>query len=296
MALPHPLYPVGLVIAGRACLVVGGGEVGGRKAAGLAHCGARVTLVAPEVAGALGVLRAEGVAIAPATPDPSTPPSAPGAIVVCRRAYRTGEAARYWLVIAATGRREVDRAVQRDAEAGRVWVNCVDDGAHCSVVLPAVHRDGAVTLAVSTGGSSPALASWLRSRLADGLGESVGDLAALLDCARQALHRAGRSTEGIDWAALLDGPLPDLVRRARTGEARALLAGAVGLTAVELGAADPRPRPSGGCGRDGDDRVGDDAGFAWSRPPAGYEEAPSAGEVSAAEPAEARDPLRRAPR
>ena len=54
-----------------------------------------------------------------------------------------------------------------DAEAAGIWVNSADDPAHCSFILPAVHRDGAVTVSVSTGGLSPALASWLRDRIAD---------------------------------------------------------------------------------------------------------------------------------
>jgi len=48
MGIDADLYPVGLIIAGRPCLVVGGGQVAARKVAGLLTCGAAVTLVAPE--------------------------------------------------------------------------------------------------------------------------------------------------------------------------------------------------------------------------------------------------------
>ena len=53
MPVDAPLYPVGLVVAGRPVLVVGGGRVAARKVADLVACGARVTVVAPEVAPAL---------------------------------------------------------------------------------------------------------------------------------------------------------------------------------------------------------------------------------------------------
>ena len=85
-----------------------------------------------------------------------------------------------------------------------------------------------MTVAVSTGGQSPALASWLRRRLAAQSGAGLGDLAELLGQARQSVHDAGRSTETVDWAALLDGPLPALVRDGQLDEARALVEDATG--------------------------------------------------------------------
>ena len=78
-------------------------------------------------------------------------------------------------------------------------------------------------MAVSTGGASPALAIWLRRRAADALGTGLGDLAGLLDEARRRLQAAGRPTSSVDWPAVLDGPLPQLVRDGRLDEARQLL-------------------------------------------------------------------------
>jgi siroheme synthase-like protein len=200
-------YPVSLDVEGRACLVVGGGPVAARKALGLLRCGAVVTVVAPAVCAAMAEL-------APLTIE--------------RRPYAAGEAGAYRLVVTATGIPTVDGAVFTDAEAAGVWVNSADDRAHCSFILPSVHRDGAVTLAVSTGGQSPALASWLRARLAAQWGDGLGSLADLLARARRSVHDAGRSTELVDWAALLDGPLPGLVRDGRMDEAEALVEAATG--------------------------------------------------------------------
>ena len=88
---------------------------------------------------------------------------------------------------------EVDGAVYADAEAAGVWVNSADDLAHCSFILPAVHRDGAVTVSVSTGGLSPALASWLRTRLAAAVRDGLGTLAQLLGEARSGSVSSGRA-------------------------------------------------------------------------------------------------------
>ena len=201
------LYPVTLDVSGRHCLVVGGGAVAARKAAGLLQCGALVTLVAP-------------------TLSEETEALAPRLHAVERRPYAPGEAAHYRLVITATGVPQVDAAVFDDADAADVWVNSADDREHCSFILPAVHRDGPVTVAVSTSGRSPALASWLRTRLA-GHAAGAGDLADLLGDARARLVATGVASDAVSWAQLLDGPLPELVAAGDLDNARAIVDAAV---------------------------------------------------------------------
>ena len=120
-----------------------------RKAAELLRCGALVTVIAPEVCAAMAELTS---------------------LTIARRHYAAGDAAGYRLVLTATGIPDVDGAVFADAQAAGVWVNSADDVAHCTFILPSVHRDGPVSVAVSTGGTSPALARWLRARLAESTG------------------------------------------------------------------------------------------------------------------------------
>jgi len=218
--LDVPLYPVGLVVAGHPCLVVGGGAIAERKISALLYCQAAVTVVAPEVCTALAILAAQS--------RPNANQSPP--LDVQLRPYQPGEAAGYRLVITATGVRDVDRAVHDDAEAAGVWVNSADDLDNCTFLLPSVHRDGPVTVSVATGGTSPALATWLRRRIATSVGPGLAALAGLLAEARHDLRQRGRSTEHVDWAALLDGPLPDLVRQGRLHDARHLLAHALDAT------------------------------------------------------------------
>ncbi len=204
-----PLYPVVLDVSGRLCLVVGGGPVAARKASALADCGAEVSVIA-------ATLSEEMVELVPRLAG------------VERRTYRRGDAAGFRLVVTATGNPDVDGVVYEDADAAGVWVNSADDRAHCSFILPAVSRDGAVTIAVSTGGRSPALASWLRTRLARLGGPGLGPLAQLLAEARQELRRQGRPTSSVDWASVLEGPLPDLVRAGELDNARAIVVAALG--------------------------------------------------------------------
>ena len=89
-----PLYPVALVLAGRPCLVVGGGPVALRKVEGLLRCAAAVTVVAPE-------LEAELVALAEHP--------APGTLALVRRAFEPRDLDGVQLVVTATGRPEGPR-------------------------------------------------------------------------------------------------------------------------------------------------------------------------------------------
>ena len=204
-----PFYPVSLDVSGRACLVVGGGKVAARKARTLLDCGAIVTVIAPAVGGDMEAL-------------------IPALHALERRPYRRDDASPFRLVVTATGIAEVDGAVYADAEAASVWANSADDLACSSFILPAVHRDGAVTVSVSTGGLSPALASWLRTRLAAECGDGLGILAQLLADARTRLKRAGLRSDSVDWVGLLDGPLPELVRSGDIDGAREMVAAATG--------------------------------------------------------------------
>jgi len=206
----RPVYPVGLVVGGRPCLVVGGGRVAARKVEGLLASGAAVTVVAPEVHEAVAALAASG-AIAAIDESP---------LRVELRTYRRGEVAGYMLAVAATGRTEVDDAVFRDATEAGVWVNVADDVSRCSFLLPAVARRGSVSVAVSTGGASPALATWLRDRIVETIEPAAGELATLLAEVRRRLRERGVPTESVPWRTLLDGSLPALVRQGRVDEAR----------------------------------------------------------------------------
>jgi siroheme synthase-like protein len=194
----EPLYPVNLVLAGRRCLVVGGGRVAARKVAGLLAAGARVDVVAPAVG---EEIKATGAGWA-------------------ERPYRAADLDGAWLVITAADDVDVNRQVKQDGDAAGVWVNAADDPANCSVTLPAVVRQGPVTVTVATGGHSPALAAWLKEHVAAEMGPEVATYALMLSEARDRIRASGRSTESVDWRPVLDWSMLDLIRAGRTAEAR----------------------------------------------------------------------------
>ena len=190
-------YPVNLVVEGKPVLVVGGGRVATGKVRRLVESGARVTVVAPDIS--------DEIASMPVTLE--------------RRPYADGEVASYRLAVTATGT-PVDAQVFAEGEAAGVWVNSADDPAHCAFTLPAVARRGAIQVAVSTGGQSPAMASWLRARFEAELEPALETLLQILHEHREALRSNGTPTEGLAWREALDSGLLDLVRQGRIVEAR----------------------------------------------------------------------------
>jgi precorrin-2 dehydrogenase/sirohydrochlorin ferrochelatase len=201
MPVEGPLYPVNLLVTGRRVLVVGGGRVAAEKARGLLAAGAVVHVVAPSVG--------EDVRGLDVTWD--------------ERPYAQGDVVGYRLAVACTDDPATNQAVFDDGEAAGVWVNAADDPERCSYTLPARLDRGRVLVTVSTGGHSPALASWLRDRLAEQVGDEVDTLAGLLAEARAELLAGGASSLGADWRTALDSGMLDLVRAGRIDEARELL-------------------------------------------------------------------------
>jgi siroheme synthase-like protein len=73
-----------------------------------------------------------------------------------------------WLVVVVD--REQGARVFADASKRRIFCNVEDEPELCTFILPAVHRRGDITVAVSTDGASPVLAQWLRDRFAAQIG------------------------------------------------------------------------------------------------------------------------------
>jgi len=186
-------YPVVLDLNGVPVLVVGAGPIAARKAAGLAAAGAVVHIVAPTVCPAIEAAVLDGH------------------IAQLRmRPFESADLDGVRLVVTATGMPDVDAAVAADATAAGIWVNAADQPADCTFILPAIARNGPLTIAVNTDGSSPALAGRIRDRAADLLSDEVVVAAARLATERASIRASGGSTEDRDWQAALDAVLPPL--------------------------------------------------------------------------------------
>lgn len=199
MPFDQPLYPVNLSLAGRRCLVVGGGPVALSKTKELVVCGATVDVVAPEILDEFADL----------------------AGVIChKRPYASGEVVGFRLAITATSDPEVNRQVFLEGESAGVWVNSADDPANCAFALPARVRQGPLLVTFSTSGSSPALSTWLRRHYGPEFGPEFAELIEILTEERTRLLAEGVSTEGLNWQGALDSGMLDLIREGRLAEAK----------------------------------------------------------------------------
>jgi len=197
-------YPVFLDLRGRRAVVIGGGAVAEQKVRGLLAAGAHVLVVSPEATRGLA-----DFAIA-------------GEVELRRRPYRAGDLAGAWLAIAATDDRAVNRAVWTEAERLGIPLNAVDDLDHCSFIAPAIHRAGAITVAVSTAGKSPALAVRLRERIGRLVGAAEARLCELLGELRPELAARvpDARTRTELWYRIVDSDVIEFVRRGDVEGAR----------------------------------------------------------------------------
>ena len=185
-----PVVPVGLRVEGRTILVVGAGRIAARKAEAYASQGAKLIVVAPEHSADMGRV---------------------SVLTRHHRPFVPEDLDDVWLAVTATGIPAVDGAVYAEAEARRIWCNAADDPEHCSVILPAVSRQGPITISIATGGSSPAVASWLRRRIDALVDDNTLAVAEVAMRVRTAVRQAGLSTEVPGWADVLDRDALELI-------------------------------------------------------------------------------------
>lgn len=192
-------YPVYLNLQGRRCVIIGGGGVAEGKIARLLESGAEIRVISPDAT--RGIQRMADA----------------GAIQWEPRPYRPGDLAGAFIAIAATNNREVNRRIFDEAEARGVMLNAVDDPPNCSFIAPSIVQRGPVTVAISTGGASPALARKLRESLQESGDLAWADLANVMAAARARLRQKGMLT-AIDperWQACIT---PQLLAMAQNGQ------------------------------------------------------------------------------
>ena len=199
-------YPVFLNVRGKKCVVIGGGDVALRKVKVLLEHGAGVEVISPDLCPELAKLAESGK------------------IRAFIREYRAGNFKNAFIVIAATDNRGINQRVVAEARKRAVLVNVVDDAENSDFIVPSHLRRGELTIAVSTGGASPALARKIRSRLEKELGDEYALLASLISEARMEVRQQKLDIDGDGWQEALDlDLLLDLLRKGEKEKARATL-------------------------------------------------------------------------
>lgn len=201
-------YPIFLDLSGKKCLVVGEGPEMAGKVRGLVDAAARVTYVNR---------RAEAAIEALATAD---------LIAWERRDFDVRDLDGCFLVITASG----DNAeIFRLGEERRVLVNAADDPEHCRFSFGSVHRQGDLTIGISTNGVAPALAVRLRERLQQEIGPEYAEFLRMLKEVRSEIgsripdFQARRAL----WYRIVDSDILDQLRQGKRDEAGRALRDAI---------------------------------------------------------------------
>ena len=145
MSASEALFPIFVKLAGRHCVVVGGGTIAEPKVESLLSSGAVVSVVSHTLATNLHWRHLQG------------------ALTWIPRRFDPTDLDGAFLVIAATSDDSVNELVYREADRRGILCNAVDQPPRCHFYFPAVVRRGALQIAISTGGLSPSLAARLRA-------------------------------------------------------------------------------------------------------------------------------------
>ena len=205
-------YPVFLDIADKPVVVIGGGNIAHQKMENLLAAGAKVTVISPELNDEMTALRDDGK------------------FMYLSRPYEPGDIDGYELVFVATDDHEENRRVWNEGRERHIWVNAVDDIPNCDFIMPGIVKQGELILAISTSGTSPAMARKVREDIQAFL---TDDDSALLDLAaevRRELREQGITVKGCEhcqrnnndvWNSALDGEVKKFLHEGKRAEAKA---------------------------------------------------------------------------
>ncbi|MGE4539160.1 MAG: bifunctional precorrin-2 dehydrogenase/sirohydrochlorin ferrochelatase [Desulfovibrio sp.] len=202
-------YPIYVNLQGKRCLVVGAGQVGRRKIATLAACGAAEILVLDMI-----------------VPDESCAEAlAHPAVVFACRPFAPADLDGRFLVIASTDDEALNWEISRECERRGILCNIVDQPEKCSFIVPALYTQGELTVAISTGGGSPALARKIRQGLGDFLGSEYGALLMLMSNLRPMVLGLGLGSPENSriFRELVDSSLIEALKRGDADAAEAVL-------------------------------------------------------------------------
>ena len=224
-------YPVYLNLAGKRCVILGGGTIAQGKIAALRDAGADITIISPEATD--GIKRA----------------AQRGDVAFEQRPYREGDLEGAFIAVAATNVWHVNRQIFEEAEARGVLLNVVDDPDQCTFIAPSIVRRDPVTLAVSTGGASPALARKMRETLSEAPALKWADLAGALGQARRVIKEQRTVIDPTRWQCVITEDVLELAQTGREDEAVAIILAQLQDDTIPEMCGDLTQCKAGGCAK-----------------------------------------------
>lgn len=202
----NPYYPIFLNLAGKKCVVIGGGQVALRKVTAMLQHGADITVISPRLCKGLREVARQGK------------------IRVRHRTYQAGDLEGAYIAIIAAGNRSVNLHASLEARCNKIPANVVDDPGLSDFIVPSIVRRGSVSIAISTAGKSPALARKLRSKLEGELDDKYAELALVIAGVRREVKKLKLKVSSKRWQEAIDLDLMlDLIRRGNSQKAHRTL-------------------------------------------------------------------------
>lgn len=200
-------YPINLILKGRKCLVIGAGAVAERKIRRLLECGARITVVSPEVTAGVRAMAKKG------------------AVALKKRKAVLKDLRGAYLVIAATADRAANTMAYSYCNKNGILINVVDRPKECTFIVPSILKRGDLTISISTDGVSPTLARSIRIELQRKFGREYAQFLRMLKTIRpRALERikSMRSRKAFFQKAVRSDVM-ELLRRNKADQAKRTL-------------------------------------------------------------------------
>lgn len=167
-------FPLFQDLTNKKIIIFGGGKVALRKAEKLLPFGPEITVIAPEILPAFEAME----------------------LTLLHRAYRPGDVTgELYCVIAACNDRQVNRQIYEECRTRNIPVNTVDDPALCTFLFPSLVQRGPLTVGISTSGSSPTAAIWIREQLEELLPERTEEILLWLRDQREYIKSAVASPQ-----------------------------------------------------------------------------------------------------
>jgi len=169
-------YPIFLELKAKDCLVVGGGKVGARKAATLEKCGANVKVISDRFSSGFDDLKQTNICLE-------------------KKEYEKKDVNGMFLVFAATDNVDLNQQIKDDASMLNILCNIADAPQNSDFLLPSIVDRGDLILAVSTSGSSPAMAKKIRQDLEKHFGPEYAQFLTMMGNIRKKLLSSGHAPD-----------------------------------------------------------------------------------------------------
>jgi precorrin-2 dehydrogenase/sirohydrochlorin ferrochelatase len=192
-------------LTGRRCVIIGGGQIAEGKISKLLDSGAKIIVISPDATQGIRSFAERGQ------------------IELDLRKYQEGDLQGAFLVIAATNDRVVNQEIFEEAEKQGILLNAVDDMPRCSFIAPSIVEKGPVTVAISTGGASPALARKLRENMEVSSALDWADATGVLSKARQIIKDEQIAVDPQRWQCCMTDELLTMIQAGHENEALDLL-------------------------------------------------------------------------